>query len=89
MSSNYPNPFNPSTTIRYTSKTSFKVKIKITNIIGEQIYVENESYKNAGNHLFHFDGTNLSSGIYFCTFYLYDIRNRLEKVITIKLTLIK
>ncbi|MCJ7714776.1 T9SS type A sorting domain-containing protein, partial [Candidatus Bathyarchaeota archaeon] len=89
VSSNYPNPFNPSTTIKYTSKTSFKLKIEVTNIIGEQIYVENESYKNAGNHLFHFNGIYLSSGIYFCTFYFYDIPNHLEKIITKKITLIK
>lgn len=89
VSSNYPNPFNPTTTINYSSNSNFEVKIEITNLLGEQIYIENKSYKNAGNYFFHFDGTYLSSGVYFCTFYLYDIRNKLEKVITNKLTLIK
>lgn len=89
VSSNYPNPFNPTTTINFSSSSNFKVKIEITNIIGEQIYVKNESFKNAGNHQFHFNGAQLSSGIYFCTFYFYNIPNHLEKIITKKISLIK
>ncbi len=89
VSSNYPNPFNPTTTINFSSSSNFKVKIEITNIIGEQIYVKKESFKNAGNHQFHFNGAQLSSGIYFCTFYFYNIPNHLEKIITKKISLIK
>jgi hypothetical protein len=65
---NYPNPFNPSTHIKYSLPKNAIVTIKIYNLLGEEIenLVSNE-YKAAGRHNVLFDGTNLPSGVYFYT----------------------
>ncbi|MGC9362207.1 MAG: choice-of-anchor J domain-containing protein, partial [Candidatus Syntrophosphaera sp.] len=70
LKGNYPNPFNPETTIRYSLAEPGPVKIEIYNIRGQHVKsLVNES-KAAGNHSVVFDGTDdsgrrISSGVYF------------------------
>jgi len=66
LSQNYPNPFNPVTKINFTLKNSSLVKITILDISGKVIETLVDGYTSEGNHSLAFDGTNLSSGIYFC-----------------------
>jgi len=62
---NYPNPFNPSTTIRFSIPKDQPVKISIYNILGEHISeLTNQEY-DAGTYTIDFDGSALTSGIYF------------------------
>ena len=68
--SNYPNPFNPSTTISYSIPDDNLVKIRIINILGKQIKILTNSYQTEGTHSIIWDGKNehdmqMSSGIYF------------------------
>jgi len=63
--SNYPNPFNPNTTISYSLKENTKVSLKIYNIKGQLIETLFNEYKNKGNHSVNWDAKNSSSGIYF------------------------
>jgi hypothetical protein len=63
---NYPNPFNPSTNIKYELPVNAAVTIKIYNTLGEEIAVQvKNEYKSAGRYSAAFDGTNLPSGVYF------------------------
>lgn len=62
---NYPNPFNPYTTIRYYTPESGKVKIAVYDLLGTEIITLTDEYKTSGTHEAAFDGTLLSSGIYF------------------------
>jgi hypothetical protein len=63
---NYPNPFNPSTQIKYSLPKNTVVTIKIYNMLGEEISAPvNNEFKRAGRYIITFDGTNLASGIYF------------------------
>ncbi len=62
---NYPNPFNPSTDIKYSIPKDVNVKITVYNIAGEEVIILVNEYKSAGNYSVKFDGTNLASGIYF------------------------
>ncbi len=68
---NFPNPFNPSTTIRYALPYQSNVKISIYNITGQLIKVLVNSEQPTGNHEVTFgtnsNGEQLSSGIYFYT----------------------
>jgi hypothetical protein len=65
LSQNYPNPFNPTTTIHYSvPKTSF-VTIKVYDMLGKEIATLVNQEKSAGNYTVQFNGSNLSSGIYF------------------------
>ncbi len=61
---NYPNPFNPQTTITYYLPFSANVKIKIFNILSEEIVSLADEYEASGNHSIDFDATGLSSGVY-------------------------
>lgn len=66
LSNNYPNPFNPATTIRYSLGEDSRVKIVIYNILGEKIKLLVNEIKPAGEHEVNFNAGNLPSGIYFC-----------------------
>jgi hypothetical protein len=61
---NYPNPFNPSTKIKYSIPESGIVSITVFNTLGEEVRSVNVS-NNAGLNEFSFNGSGLSSGVYF------------------------
>ena len=65
LSQNYPNPFNPLTKIIYSVPISEIVKIKVYNILGQEIKTLLNKFTEAGTYEIEFDGSNLSSGIYF------------------------
>lgn len=65
---NYPNPFNPQTTISYTLPEPSNVSLKIYNSIGKEVTTLVNGYENAGSHQVSFDGNTLASGIYFYVF---------------------
>jgi hypothetical protein len=62
---NYPNPFNPQTKIIYEIPVSGIVKISISDIIGREVIVLTNEFKNSGSHQVVFDGTGFASGVYF------------------------
>lgn len=62
---NYPNPFNPITTISYTIPKSSLVKIKIYDILGNEITEIENGFKQTGNHQVIFNAQVLTSGMYF------------------------
>ena len=62
---NFPNPFNPSTTIKYEIPNTSKVSLKVFNTIGEEILLLVNEEQDAGLYEIDFDATGLASGIYF------------------------
>jgi hypothetical protein len=65
LDQNYPNPFNPVTTISYTLQKTSKVRIDVTDIRGQEVAVLVDNVMQSGKHTLRFDGSGLSSGIYF------------------------
>ena len=61
----YPNPFNPTTTIKYAIPSSDKVSIIVYDILGREVATLVNEYKNAGTHTVEFNATGFASGIYF------------------------
>jgi len=61
---NFPNPFNPTTKIRYSLKDDCDVSLSVYDVLGNKVASLVNSYQNAGIYEFTFDGSNLSSGIY-------------------------
>lgn len=61
---NYPNPFNPSTSIRFQLPFSSPVELKIYSLSGKEIYHKNYDILNAGVNEFVLDMSNYASGIY-------------------------
>ncbi len=62
---NYPNPFNPNTTIGYRLPNRSRVTIAVFNAIGEQVALLRNGEQEGGDHEVRFDGSGLSSGVYF------------------------
>ncbi|MBM4165679.1 MAG: T9SS type A sorting domain-containing protein [Ignavibacteria bacterium] len=66
LEQNFPNPFNPKTVIRYSLSVNSTVTIKVYDILGNEVaMLMNNKEREPGKHEAQFDGTNLSSGIYF------------------------
>ncbi|MCF8242229.1 MAG: carboxypeptidase regulatory-like domain-containing protein [Melioribacteraceae bacterium] len=65
LKNNYPNPFNPTTTIGFDIPTQSYVKLTVYNLIGEEITTLVNKTLDAGTYNYTFDASNLNSGIYF------------------------
>ena len=65
LSQNYPNPFNPSSKIGFSIPKFGKVKLNIYNVLGEIVTELVNKYLDAGYHQYEFNGSNLTTGIYF------------------------
>lgn len=65
LSQNFPNPFNPSTTIYYSLPKSDNVKLKIYDLLGKEIVSLVNDYQTAGEYEITWQQKGLSSGIYF------------------------
>ena len=68
LTDNYPNPFNPSTTVRFTVGSDGRAVLKVLNAIGQQIAELFNGQATAGRYYeVQFAGNSLSSGIYYCS----------------------
>jgi hypothetical protein len=63
--SNYPNPFNPSTKIRYAISQTALTTMKVYSILGEEVAALINEIKTPGIYEINFDATELISGTYF------------------------
>ena len=65
LNQNYPNPFNPSTNIKYSIAKTGQVSLKVYDSLGREVKILVEGVKNIGTYTVEFNGSDLSSGIYF------------------------
>ncbi|HRF66768.1 MAG TPA: T9SS type A sorting domain-containing protein [Ignavibacteria bacterium] len=65
LQQNYPNPFNPVTTIKYDILTEGFVKLAVYDILGRELKSIISQNQKPGTYTVQFDGSNLSSGVYF------------------------
>jgi hypothetical protein len=62
---NYPNPFNPVTIIKFSIPENSKVKLTVFDVLGREVNTLVNQNMMQGTYTVNFDGTNLSSGVYF------------------------
>jgi parallel beta-helix repeat protein len=62
---NYPNPFNPTTVIRYLLPVAGHVSLRIYDILGREVATLVDGQKEMGYYTATFDGSRFSSGVYF------------------------
>ncbi|HEX9006880.1 MAG TPA: T9SS type A sorting domain-containing protein, partial [Bacteroidota bacterium] len=67
LSQNYPNPFNPATTIDYTLAKEGNVQLAVYDVLGRLVTTLVSGVEAAGPHTVRFDGSRLSSGVYYYT----------------------
>jgi hypothetical protein len=65
LSQNFPNPFNPSTVIRFEVATASRVTLKVYDVLGREVASLVEEEKVAGVHKVIFHAANMASGVYF------------------------
>jgi hypothetical protein len=65
LNQNYPNPFNPNTKIKWQSPVSGIQTLKIYDVLGNEVATLVDDFRNAGSYEINFDGSKLSSGVYF------------------------
>ena len=81
---NFPNPFNPSTTIRFGLPSQSRVDLRVYNILGQEVAVLlNGEEKPAGTYNINFNASSLASGTY-----IYRLRAG-DKVVSKKMILLK
>ncbi len=61
----YPNPFNPSTTIRLALESPGQSQLRIVNTLGRTVQVFENGYLSAGIHQYTWNATGLATGVYY------------------------
>ena len=64
LSVNYPNPFNPGTTIHYALPTAATLRLAVYDVLGREVAVLADGVQAAGGHTVRFDAGHLPSGTY-------------------------
>jgi hypothetical protein len=65
LEQNYPNPFNPTTMISFDIPKADNVKLVVYDVLGREVALLVNQFRQAGTYDVQFDGSTLSSGVYF------------------------
>jgi hypothetical protein len=83
LSQNFPNPFNPSTVIKYQVPENSFITIRVYDVLGKEVAILVDQEQAAGYYSILFDASKLSSGIYYYTM-KSGIFNSTNKMLLIK-----
>jgi photosystem II stability/assembly factor-like uncharacterized protein len=85
LGQNYPNPFNPMTTIEYSvPENNVPVRITVLDMLGREVETIVDKVHKSGNYKVIFDGTKVSSGMYFYKMQAGTEFTQVRKMILIK-----
>lgn len=83
LQQNYPNPFNPQTKIKFYIPERTFVKLKVFDLLGNELETLVSEVKDSGYHEIVFDGSELPSGVYFYTLQTQKF-NQTKKMVLLK-----
>ena len=83
MEEAYPNPFNPSTTIRYSLPKQSHVTLQICDMLGREVALLVNEDKMAGSYEARWDASKFSSGLYFYKLYAVQF-SAVKKLVLMK-----
>ncbi len=84
LSEAWPNPFNPTTSLRLNLPERSDISVSVYNVNGQQVATLYNGPINAGEHTLTLDGSNLSSGVYFVHASIAGRGNLMQKVTLLK-----
>ena len=64
LNQNFPNPFNPTTTLSFVINQPSLVTLKVYDILGREVALLVDEVQTQGTHVLRFDASRLSSGVY-------------------------
>jgi hypothetical protein len=89
MDQNFPNPFNPTTSIRYAAPERSMVRLVVNDMFGREVAILANEIVDAGVHTVQFDAGQLSSGTYIATIRMAGTESGLTFSKTIRMALNK
>ncbi len=89
MEQNFPNPFNPTTSIRYSAPERSQVRLVVTDMLGREVATLVNTAVDAGVHTAQFDASQLPSGHYIATVTMAGLESGLTFSKTVKMSLNK
>lgn len=90
LSQNFPNPFNPSTIIRYAVPVESMVRLKVFNILGQEVAILVDQVQKAGYKSARWNASSFPSGIYFYRIDASGTSGQSKRYVEVrKMTLIK
>jgi hypothetical protein len=84
LSSNYPNPFNPSTKIEFRLNRAADIDLKVYDLRGQEVSTLLKGNQSPGLYDLTFNGANLSTGVYFYTLFIDGKAADTHKMLLIK-----
>jgi hypothetical protein len=80
----YPNPFNPSTVIKFNLNVDSPVELVIYNLQGQQVVSLFKGNLNSGQHKYDFTADQLSSGIFYAVLKVNNLEVDTKKLLLVK-----
>ncbi|KAA3617504.1 MAG: T9SS C-terminal target domain-containing protein [Calditrichaeota bacterium] len=84
LKQNFPNPFNPNTTIEYQLNKTNNVDLSIYNILGQKVSTLVQKTQQAGSYKVNWNSNGVTSGVYFYTLKTSDGFEETKKLVVIK-----
>ncbi len=89
LADNFPNPFNPATTIQYSLPTAADVELTVYNVVGQPVRTLVAEHQSAGRYMVEWDATDdtghsLSSGMYFYRLQVGEEFREVKKMLLLK-----
>lgn len=86
---NYPNPFNPTTTLAYDLPSAMHVRLEVFDVLGRRVATLVDTHQTTGRHQTHWEASRVASGVYFARIIAQSSQSGRQYIQTQKMLLVK